>query len=49
MENYDLKSSLDLTFEFLDRLNKFADETQPWVLIKTDENKTKQVLFTIAE
>lgn len=50
-ENYDLKLVLDECFKFLDSLNKFADEKEPWQTIK-DEIKleeTKEVLYTIAE
>lgn len=48
---FDLKWVLDESFKFLDSLNKFADEKQPWQTIK-DETKieeTKEVLYTIAE
>lgn len=47
--NYNLKWVLDENFEFLDKLNKYADTKQPWQLIKTDEEKTREVLYTIAE
>ena len=49
IENYWLKESLDLTFSFLDDLNKFTDEKQPWNLIKVNEEEAKRVLYTIAE
>lgn len=49
MKEYNLKSSLDMTFEFLDLLNKFADDMQPWVSIKEDEDGTREVLYTLAE
>ena len=48
-KNYDLKWVLDDCFMMLDKLNKYADETQPWALIKTDEEKTREVLYTLAE
>lgn len=50
-DEYLLKWVLDESFKYLDKLNKFADETQPWQTIK-DETKleeTKEVLYTIAE
>ncbi len=50
-ENYNLKWVLDKSFHFLDKLNKFVDDKQPWQTIK-DENKqeeTREVLYTIAE
>jgi len=40
---------LDESFKFLDVLNKYADEKEPWKLIKEDEEKTREVLYTIAE
>ncbi len=48
-KNYDLKWVLDECFMMLDKLNKYADETQPWVLVKTDEAEARQVLYTLAE
>ncbi len=48
---YNLKNSLDITFKYLDKINKFADEKEPWKLIK-DENKAEEVnniLYKIAE
>ncbi|MCP4523242.1 MAG: class I tRNA ligase family protein, partial [Candidatus Gracilibacteria bacterium] len=51
MKKYDLKNTLDSTFFFLDKLNKYADVTEPWKMIKnTDQNeKTAEVLYTLAE
>jgi methionyl-tRNA synthetase len=49
--NYDLKSVLDDSFKFLDKLNDFTTQKEPWQMIK-DETKleeTKEVLYTIAE
>jgi methionyl-tRNA synthetase len=51
INEYNLKHSLDLSFEFLDSLNKFADIKEPWQTIK-DEDKveeTREVLYTLAE
>lgn len=50
-ERFNLKWILDESFKFLDTLNKFADEKEPWQTIK-DETKleeTREVLYTIAE
>lgn len=46
-----LKWCIDYTFSFLDSLNKFADEKQPWQTIKETEKQeeTREVLYTIAE
>ncbi|MDD3646699.1 MAG: methionine--tRNA ligase [Candidatus Gracilibacteria bacterium] len=51
IKKYDLKSCLDASFAFLDSLNKFADEKQPWVTIKDEDkqDETREVLYTIAE
>ncbi len=50
MNKYDLKESLDNTFFFLDTLNKFADEKQPWQTIKDDDkSETIETLYTLAE
>jgi len=50
-KKYDLKWVLDETFRLLDKLNKFADEKQPWHSIKdpNKEQETKEVLYFIAE
>ncbi len=48
---YDLKSVLDTSFKFLDDLNNFTTQKEPWQMIK-DESKlqeTTEVLYTIAE
>jgi len=49
MNEYRLKSALDTSFEFLDMLNKFADQKEPWKMIKEDEEGTREVLYTLAE
>lgn len=48
-ETYNLKWILDVSFEYLDMLNKYADDKQPWILIKEDQEWTREVLFTLAE
>jgi methionyl-tRNA synthetase len=50
-DKYELKDSLDKAFHFLDIVNKYVDENEPWKMIK-DESKTdetKEVLYTVAE
>ncbi len=51
LNNYNLKEWLDETFFFLDDLNKYVDETQPWTLIKDEEKKDEaiEIFYTIAE
>lgn len=46
---YNLKWVLDNAFDYLDILNKYADEKEPWKLIKTDEKKASEVLAVLAE
>lgn len=48
LDEYDLKSALDTLFVLLDGLNKFADATEPWSLLKTDSKRAEIVLFVIA-
>lgn len=51
MKNYNLKWVLDEVFSFLDNLNTFVTQKEPWQMIK-DENKleeTREVLYTVAE
>lgn len=49
MLSYNLKWAIDDCFMMLDSLNKFADEKQPWVTIKEDEEETRKTLYTLAE
>ncbi len=49
INNYDLKASLDISFSFLDKINKFTDIREPWKLIKESQEDTRSVLYTIAE
>jgi len=49
IKNYNLKLALDLNFKFLDLLNNFTTEKEPWKTIKEDEEETREVLYTIAE
>jgi methionyl-tRNA synthetase len=49
MGNYDLKGTLDEIFVMLDKLNKFADVTEPWKVLKTDESAAGESLYILAE
>lgn len=49
MKTFDLKGTLGDIFIMLDRLNKYADTTEPWKLIKSDEEEAKKILYTLAE
>jgi len=50
MNNYILKDSLEIVFEFWDALNKFLDETKPWNKnIETDKEELRDIMFTLWE
>jgi methionyl-tRNA synthetase len=49
MNKFNLKSSIDETFLFLDELNIYTTQKEPWKTIKEDEEDTRLVLYTIAE
>lgn len=51
MKNYNLKEALDCTFKFLDAVNLYVTQTEPWTLMK-DESKSeevKEIMYTICE
>ena len=48
IQEYKLKDALDILFEMLDALNRFADATEPWKLLKTDTQRAETILFIIA-
>lgn len=51
MSSYNLKLSLDLSFKFLDSLNLYVTQKEPWTLMK-DESKleeVKEIMYTICE
>lgn len=50
MDKYDLKTSLELVFEFWDILNKYLDNTKPWELKEASElEKLTNILYTLWE
>lgn len=51
ISKFNLKESLDLSFEFLDKLNDFTTKKEPWQMIKDEAKReeTREVLYTIAE
>lgn len=46
-----LKLSLDLTFRFLDEVNLYVTEKEPWTLMKNDSKKeeVEEIMYTICE
>lgn len=50
-EKYDLKWVLDSSFKFLDDLNLFVTNKEPWKLMKDEKtfDEAKNILFTICE
>lgn len=49
MKNYDTKKALQAVWKFVSRTNKFIDETEPWVLAKTDTDTLMNVLYDLVE
>lgn len=45
IENGDVKEGINKIFDFIVFANKYFDENQPWVLVKTDKDKCNSVLF----
>lgn len=51
LENLEISSALQAVWDFVRRLNKYIDETQPWVLAK-DENaraRLAEVMYQLAD
>lgn len=50
-EELNLKSVMDVSFAFLDALNNYTTQKEPWQMLKNEAllEETKDVLFTIAE
>ena len=49
LKEYNLKKSIDESFKFLDEINNYTTEKEPWKTIKENENETTKVLYIIAE
>jgi len=51
MNKYELSNALVQIWKFIARVNKYIDETMPWVLAKKEENKARlaTVLFNLLE
>ena len=50
MEKYDVSKSIESVLEIFNRANKYIDETEPWVLAKTEGNKELDiVLYNLSE
>lgn len=51
MEELDLPKTLSLIFARLSRLNKYIDETEPWILAREESNRDRlrDVLYTLLE
>ena len=50
MDEYHTKDALQALWRYISRVNKYIDETQPWVLVKEDNTeKLKSVMFNLAE
>lgn len=51
MSENNLKWALDLTFKFLDSLNNYVTQKEPWALMKDDSKieEVKEIMYTICE
>ncbi|MDD6735229.1 MAG: methionine--tRNA ligase [Clostridiales bacterium] len=51
MESWHIADSLDEIWKIVDRANKYIDETMPWALAKSEENRPRleTVLYNLAE
>jgi methionyl-tRNA synthetase len=51
METYDISNSLKSVIEIFSRSNKYIDETEPWLLAKSEDNKEKleAVLYNLSD
>ena len=45
IEEGKIKEGIQYIFDFISYANKYFDEKQPWILVKTDINKCNEVLF----
>lgn len=47
MDNYEFSVALEKVFEYIRRMNKYIDQTEPWKLIKNEsENKTLDAVLS---
>lgn len=49
LDQNNMKLALDKAFTDLDSLNKYIVEKEPWILMKTDIEEAKKVLYILAE
>ena len=51
MDSYHISNAIQEAWKYISRVNKYIDETAPWVLAKEPENKEKlnSVMFNLAE
>lgn len=48
LESYKFNEALIILWEKISEVDKYINDTKPWALIKTDENKAKEVLLHCA-
>ncbi len=50
MDNYALNAALEEVWKFIQRLNKYVDETAPWKVAKENDNaKLDEIFYTVGE
>jgi len=47
MDNLEFDKALDKAWAVMNYMNKYIDETKPWMLAKTDPEKTKSILLEL--
>ena len=48
-KTYQVRKAINLIMELARKGNKYFDETQPWVTVKTDKDKAMETLYSCAE
>lgn len=46
---YEFHKSLEVIFEFIDKINVYIDRSAPWKLLKTDTDAMRKVLYIVLE
>ena len=49
MDNYHISNAIQELWKYISRVNKYIDETTPWILAKEGKEELKSVMFNLAE
>jgi len=47
--DFDLKKALEAVVEFMNKANKYVEDTKPWVLVKENPERLAQVIYNLLE